>query len=201
MLAGGAATGRSDQFRVHEERQPCPSQFGHRGPQVALIRVWKLVDARWAEKRLEPRDSRAGEGPDLPADARHDAPVEAAIDPQLAARSLELLLQSFCRCGHGRAVQRHVEKCRDSSGGRSPRGRLETLPLGAAWFIDVHVSIDKPRQDNSVRSVFDRTRRRDLARRDHRNNLFARNEHRRVDHASPRDDAFAPQRPDGRAAG
>jgi hypothetical protein len=82
-----------------------------------------------------------------------DSAPRKPIDMALPLRGETLLLESFdCRCLR-ETVQRHVDHSRETTRRGSPCGCDETLPLGAAGFVDVCVGVDKAGKDRSTAEV------------------------------------------------
>ena len=61
------------------------------------------------------------------------------------------------RSGPANGVERHVDKGGNTAGRRSLCGSGEAFPFGPARFIDMHVDVDKPRQNQAVTHIFERT--------------------------------------------
>lgn len=63
----------------------------------------------------------------------------------------------FVQVGDGRgrrdSVQRHIDDGRASTRRGSRRSGLEAFPFSPAWLVQMHVSIDKARQDPFVAHV------------------------------------------------
>ena len=107
---------------------------------------------------------------------RNDAPIEAAVNPELTASGLELVRKGPGRRRHGRAIEWHVDQGRDPAGGGGTRGRDEPFPLGSARFVDVYMSINDARQDGKIAHVNNSTGRRQLVWFDDVDDRFARDQ-------------------------
>lgn len=75
--------------------------------------------------------------------AGDDAAIEADVDPALAVRGTQLLLEVGDGGGGGDGIQRHVDDGGDAAKGRGLGAGIEALPLGAAGLIEVNVRIDE----------------------------------------------------------
>ena len=142
-------------FRMHQERQASPSNMGQSRPQLLLRDHGKTIDARIDQKTFEPQHSGGGESfnvtliiVDYPTPCR---PIDAAS----AACSRPLGCKRSDSRRRGKAVKGHIDKQRIASRRRGLRRGFETLPLRAAGIVDMHMRIDKPRQDGRFAEVVD----------------------------------------------
>jgi hypothetical protein len=100
------------------------------------------------QEALEPEHSGVVQAPQLGQVARHRAAPEPHVDPGLAFGGLAFDAERGHVDGGRDAVERHVQDRGDSAGGRRAGGGGESLPLGAARLVDVHMGVDQPRQQH-----------------------------------------------------
>src|SRR6185312_6087821 len=96
------------------------------------------------QEALEAVDALVVDPAQLAAVARDGTAPEADVDVGLARGDRPLGLERVDVDRRRDRVQRHVDQRGHPAGGRGPGRRVEALPFGAARFVDVHVRVDEP---------------------------------------------------------
>ncbi len=135
---------------VHQHQRAQPGDLVHGGRELLLGDVRELVDPRVDQEALEAEHPGLVQRGEVGQVARDGAAPEADVDRDLVARHVLLDPQRVQRGRRRDRVQRHVDDRRDASGRSRPGGGRESLPLGAAGLVDVHVRVDHPRQQHLV---------------------------------------------------
>ncbi len=137
-------------FRVHEQQPVEPGDDRHRRCELRRRERRELRDTGVLQEALDAEDAGREQLRQVGEIGRHRTAPEAGVDPAVPAGGG--LLGGQRRRGQRRwqRVQRHVDQRGDAGRGRRHGRGVETLPLGAAGFVDVHVGVDDARDEHLV---------------------------------------------------
>ncbi len=144
---------RPGQLRVDNQHGPQGRQFGQGGAKVGLCDVAKLLHAGVDQKTLESQHARSEQVTELRGVSRHHPAPEPHVHPAARLRRFHLGAKSLEGRGRGNTVQRHVHQRGHTARSGCARRGLETFPVRAAGFVDVHVRIHQARHDYGVACV------------------------------------------------
>ncbi len=107
------------------------------------------------QKTFESRHSGGCESFNVTLIIVNDPAPRRPIDAAFALRRCALGLKRRDGRGRGKAIQGHIDEHRVTSRCRGSGRGFETLPLGTARIVDMHVRIDEPGKNRRVAEVMD----------------------------------------------
>ncbi len=138
---------------MHQKWQASPGDMRQGHSQMLLCNHGETVDTGVHQKAFEPSHPGICEGFNMILIiVNHPAP-RRPIDAALALCGRALSLQRSHRRGRRKTIQRHVDEQCVSTCRRGSCGCFETLPLGSARLVDVHVRIDEPWKNGGCAEV------------------------------------------------
>ena len=100
-----------------------------------------------AHERLESDDAPLSHLGHVANRAWNKAAPHAEVGNRRLFERLSLAIDFACIHGAGSGVQRHVEEHRAAAGRERAASSRRAFPLGATWFVEVHMNVDGAGKD------------------------------------------------------
>ena len=135
---------------MHDHQGPVRAQDRQVFLELVLVEEREFLNSGVQQEAFEPEDTGIVQPTQVLEVARDGPTPETHVDMALAKRRVTFDLESLDGAGRGHAVERHVDDGGDPTGRSRAGRRLETLPIGAPWLVDMDVCIYHARQQDLV---------------------------------------------------
>ena len=131
----------------------------HAGAERVVVDRLEVVDPRVAHERLEADHAAGGELVEAVEVAGHEPAPQREVHGRAAGRRGDLGVEGGAVDGGRVGVERHLDAGGGAARGERGGARRPALPVGAARVVEVHVGVDRPREDVQPARVDLRARR------------------------------------------